>query len=74
MPQDNLTDEKIKHLIELIERFYGSVDNVIGILEREVEREKLFDELGAYLEEQQQSYNPFLPASNYKLLHPIAFF
>lgn len=52
MPQDNLTDEKIKHLIELIERFYGSVDNVIGILEREVEREKLFDELGAYLEEQ----------------------
>lgn len=52
MPQDNLTDEKIKHLIEIIEKFYGSVDNVIGILEREVEREKLFDELGAYLEEQ----------------------
>lgn len=52
MPQNNLTDEKIEHLIELIERFYGSVDNVIGILEREVEREKLFDELGAYLEEQ----------------------
>ena len=57
MPQDNLTDEKIKHLIELIERFYGSVDNVISILEREVEREKLFDELGAYLEK--ETANPF---------------
>ena len=60
MPQDNLTDEKIKHLIELTERFYGSVDNLISILDREVEREELFDELGAYLEEQQQPYNPFL--------------
>ena len=63
MQQNNLTDEKIKHLIELIERFYGSVDNVIGILEREVEREKLFDELGAYLEEQAASSFDHKPPS-----------